>query len=56
MEAVKSFATLNEAWDQLEKSPSDDGRVELIVRRPETDQRERNASCQLYGSQRLGRR
>ncbi len=40
MEAVKSFATLNEAWDQLEKSPSDDGRVELIVRRPETDQRE----------------
>ena len=40
MEAVKSFETLNEAWEQLDKSPSDDGFVEMIVRRPEADQRE----------------
>ncbi len=47
MEAVKSFETLNEAWDQLEKSPSDEGRVEMIARRPEADQREELQSARF---------
>lgn len=53
MEAVKSFDTLNDAWEQLDKSPSDEGRVDLIVRRPEADQREAVQSARFSAARGL---
>ncbi|MDE2818806.1 MAG: MOSC domain-containing protein [Chloroflexota bacterium] len=53
MEAVKSFETLNEAWDQLEKSPGDGGRVEMIARRPEAEQREEVQSARFTAARGL---
>ncbi len=43
----RDLATLNAARDQILASPSDDGRVDLIVRRPRVDERETVAEATL---------
>lgn len=53
MEAVKSIETLNEAWNQLEKSPGDRGCVDMIVRRPEAEQREEVQSARFSATRGL---
>lgn len=40
MEARPTFDALSESWDRLELSPADIGTVDMIVRRPDIDQRE----------------
>lgn len=40
MQATLTFDELEERWGQLEPSPSDNGRVEMIVRRPAREERE----------------
>jgi len=40
MLARKSYEELSAAWGEMQPSPTDDGTVELIVRRPEADARE----------------
>lgn len=44
-DAVKTFESLNAAWRQMHKSPSDGGRVDMISRRPQADQREEMPSA-----------
>ncbi len=40
MAVTLTFSELEARWEQLERSPQDDGTVELIVRRPLPEQRE----------------
>ena len=40
MGAAKTFDALSKTWEQLDRSPHDDGSVELIVRRPAEEERE----------------
>ena len=53
MEATKTFDALNVAWDQLDPSPSDNGTVEMIVRRPAGEQREELQSATFTAAEGL---
>ena len=49
----RDLATLNAGRDQILASPKDDGRVDLIVRRPDVDERETVAEATLDPSEGL---
>ncbi len=53
MEATKTFDNLSAAWDKFDPSPSDNGTVEMIVRRPTGEQREELKSANFSAAEGL---
>ena len=47
MEARLTFDALSQSWERLDPSPADIGTVDMIVRRPDIDQREELQEAQF---------